>query len=131
MLVVIQLESSILQAICERFGAMRCFLPTNGDFIVNYARIEDAVNAQRTLPTLLPGISPPLVADFISDADVLRVLEMGAAAAAAAAASRPLLPDQSNLLSASAASPWSQPGASVWSTEETHGYLPSDLFGGQ
>lgn len=81
--------------------------------------------AQRALPTVLPGASPPLIAEFVSDADIMRLLEMGSSMPTA----KPVSADLSN--PQAAATPWSQPSGSVWSTEETQGYLPSDLFGGQ
>jgi len=135
-----QVDNSFLKALCERYGSLRCFVPSAaGDqVLLSYARVEDAVQAQQVLSAGTPGGAPPLVIEFVSDTDVMRVLEqtgmpvgLGAVTVSKPAESGWGAPNLGGAFGGGSVSS----GGSLWSSgigaEDNHGYLPSDLFGGQ
>jgi hypothetical protein len=136
----VQVDNSFLKALCERYGSLRCFVPCGDQVLLSYVRAEDALQAQQVLSTGTPGGIPPLVIEFVSDADVMRVFEQTTMQVGLGAAVN--IPKQ-------AESGWGAPGlggafgtgsvgsgnvGSLWSAglgaDDTHGFLPSDLFGG-
>lgn len=123
-----------MQAWFERIGTLRCFVPVAGDQIMlSYNRAEDAEQAQRTFSAGSPGVLPPLVIEFVSDADMIRILEQ-TRMSAAIGASKPAMVEAGWGGGGAPAGIGSNAGG-MWGaglgTEDTHGFLPSDLFGGQ
>jgi len=150
------MDHSFLQAIIERQGPLRCYLPSpNGDqVLVKFQRVEDAVQAHRVLSAGNPATGlPPLAIDFISDADIVRVLEQtGGNMPGIVQQQQPpqqRLPDPGALHGMpgggmdSAGWPTGLGGAfggagGMWGAssgsggmEDHSSFLPSDLFGGQ
>jgi hypothetical protein len=128
---LLQADMTIMRRYCEHFGSLQLFVPVNGDqILLNYTRAEDAEQAQRTLSSGTPGVLPPLVIEFVSDAEVIRVIEQTRMPAAVG-----MKPPMVEAGWGAPAGIGSGVGGSMWSSglgaEDNHGFLPSDLFGGQ
>lgn len=116
---------------CEHFGALQLFVPVNGDQIMlSYNRAEEAEQAQRTLSSGLQGVLPPLVIEFVCDAEVIRIIEQTRMSAAVG-----MKPAMIETGWGAPAGIGSSVGGGMWGgglgAEDNHGFLPSDLFGGQ
>jgi len=122
----------------ERFGSLRSFVasPSGDQVFVSFVHAEDAMQAHRTLTAGALGGLPPLVMEFISDADFMRPPDQPGVMTAGVR-----LPDYTG--SQPADSGWVSglgttfgggSGGSVWSSggavEDHSSFLPSDLFSG-
>jgi len=126
--VLLQTDHGLLKALVERFGSLRYFIasPSGDQIFVSFMHIEDAMQAYRALTAGVPGGLPPLVMEFISDAD----FQAGVMAGGYSGSHPPDSGWQSSLGTVfgggSAGSVWSS-GAGA---EDHSSFLPSDLFSG-
>ena len=125
---MLQTDHGLLKALVERFGALRYFVasPSGDQIFVSFVHVEDAVQAHRALATSAPGGLPPLVMEFISDAD----FQAGVMTAGYTSSQQPDSGWQSSLGTVfgggAAGSVWSSGGT----VEDHSSFLPSDLFSG-
>jgi len=128
-IVLLQIDHALLRALVERFGSLRLFVPSpSGDqILVSFVHAEDAMQAHRTLTAGVPGGMPPLVIDFVSDADLMRSLDQAAVYTGSQ-------PAESGWPSGLGTAFGGGSGGSVWSSggavEDHSSFLPSDLFSG-